>query len=82
MIAQTSDATIIRADQLTEGDIIQHVDETWMVIIEPEYITKGITFEVLCLDLEASITQTVCFDPELCFVLLDHQSVNAQVIAS
>jgi hypothetical protein len=75
MIAQTSQDSTIRADQLTEGDIIQHsVGNTWMVITEPEYTTLGITFEVLCLDVETlPNTQTVCFTPEESFLLLDHQ---------
>ncbi len=75
MIAQINDATTIYADQLTEGDIIQHsAGDTWMVITEPEYTTRGITFEVLCLDVEAADnTQSVCFAPEESFVLLDHQ---------
>lgn len=75
MIAQTSDTSTICADQLTEGDIIQHsAGNTWMVIAEPEYTTLGITFEVLCLDVETlPNTQTACFPPEENFLLLDHQ---------
>ena len=75
MIAQSLDATTIRADQLTEGDIIQHsTTELWMVVTEPEYTTSGISFDVLCLDVEApDNTQTVCFAPEVSFVLLDYQ---------
>ena len=76
MITQSLDVTTICAVQLTEGDIIQHrLCDTWMVITEPEYTTRGITFEVLCLDVEAPNTQTVCFAPEESFVLLEHQSV-------
>lgn len=75
MIAQSLDATTIRADELTEGDVIQHsTTELWMVVTEPEYTTNGISFDVLCLDVEApDNTQTVCFAPEASFVLLDHQ---------
>lgn len=74
MIAQSFDATTIRASQLTEGDIIQHGSDNWMVITEPEYTLCGITFEVLCLDVEEpNNTQFVCFNPESRFVLLDHQ---------
>ena len=71
----TQDITAIRADQLTEGDIIQHrPSDNWMIISEPEYTTRGISFEVLYLVVEApNNTQTVCFDPETSFVLLDHQ---------
>ena len=71
----TQDVTTICADQLTEGDIIQHsTGDTWMVITEPEYTTRGITFEVLCLCVEAvDNMQSVCFAPEESFVLLDHQ---------
>jgi len=65
----------IRADQLTESDIIQHrPGDNWMIITEPEYTTRGISFDVLCLDVEApENTQAVCFAPETSFVLLDHQ---------
>ena len=78
MIAQSSDATTVYADQLTEGDIIQHcTGESWMVITEPEYFTTGINFEVLCLDVDSrDNTQVVCFPPDISFVLLDHQSVS------
>ena len=71
----TQDVTTICADQLTDGDIIRHsTGDTWMVITEPEYTTAGITFDVLCLSVEAADnTQTVCFAPETSFVLLDHQ---------
>jgi hypothetical protein len=70
----TQDTTTIRADQLTEGDIIQHrTGEDWLIITEPEYTTKGISFEVLCLGVEVPNTQTMCFAPETSFVLLDHQ---------
>ncbi len=77
MIAQSNDATTICADQLTEGDIIQHsTGESWMVIAEPEYTNAGISFEALCLDLDSpDNTQAVCFAPNESFVLLDHQSV-------
>ena len=75
MIAQTNDATTIYADQLTDGDIIRHsTGDTWMVITEPEYTTRGISFEVLCLSVEAADNmQSVCFAPETSFVLLDYQ---------
>ncbi|AFZ11502.1 hypothetical protein Cri9333_0552 [Crinalium epipsammum PCC 9333] len=80
MIAQPLvDATTIRADQLTEGDIIRHLTgEAWKVICEPEYTNKGIRFEVLCLDLECpNNTQSLCFAPEWLFDLLDYQPVMA-----
>jgi len=71
----TQQTTTIRADQLTEGDIIRHLtDEDWMIISEPEYTTKGISFEVLCLDVEGpDNTQTVSFALLTSFVLLNHQ---------
>ncbi|MBR8839755.1 MAG: hypothetical protein DSM106950_38590 [Stigonema ocellatum SAG 48.90 = DSM 106950] len=74
-MTQLQDVTTICADQLTEGDIIQYrPGDNWMVITEPEYTTRGISFEVLCLDVEAlNNTQPVCFDPQESFVLLDHQ---------
>jgi len=81
MIAQSNDATIICADQLTEGDIVQNsTGDTWMIIAEPEYRTCGINFEVLCLDVDSrDNTQVVCFVPEWSFKLLDHQSVAVQI---
>ena len=62
MIAQIGDATTIYADQLTDGDIIRHsTGDTWMVITEPEYTTRGITFEVLCEDaIESESTKARC----------------------
>jgi hypothetical protein len=80
MIAQPLvDAATIRADQLTEGDIIRHfTGEAWKVICEPEYTNEGIRFEVLYLDLECPHnTQSLCFAPELQFELLDYQPVMA-----
>ena len=63
MIAHQPDATQICADQLTEGDIIRHfTGDTWQVISEPGYTSSGISFEVLCLDVETPPnTQTVVF---------------------
>ncbi len=53
MIAYSSDATQICADQLSEGDIIRHfTGETWQVISEPEYTSPGISFEVFCVDVK------------------------------
>ena len=77
MIAYSSDATQICADQLTEGDIIRHfTGDTWQVISEPEYTSSGISFEVLCLDVETSPdTQTVVFDPQWRFESIDYQPV-------
>ncbi len=75
MIAYSSDATQISADQLTEGDIIRHfTGDTWKVISEPEYTSSGITFEVICLDLETlPNTQLVVFAPQWQFELLNNQ---------
>ena len=76
MIAHQPDATQVCADQLTEGDIIRHfTGDTWQVISEPEYTSFGISFEVLCLDVETPPnTQYVVFPPEWKFLLLDYQS--------
>ena len=75
MIAQTFDATAIRADELTECDVVQHSTKLWMVVTEPEYTTNGISFNVLCLDAEAPYdTRTVCLAPEASLVLLNYQS--------
>lgn len=77
MIAYDSDATQIFADQLTEGDIIRHfTGDIWQVISEPEYTSSGISFEVLCLDVETPPnTQQVIFAAEWRFELLDYQPV-------
>ncbi len=76
MIAYSSDATQICADQLTKGDIIRHfTGETWQVISEPEYTSSGISFEVFCVDVKTlPNTQTVVFVPQWRFELLDYQS--------
>ncbi|PSF35832.1 hypothetical protein C7H19_15485 [Aphanothece hegewaldii CCALA 016] len=78
-MAQNTKATLIQADQLTEGDIIKHfTGDIWKVISEPEYTTTGISFEVLCLDVETlPNTQRVNFAPQCQCELLDHQSVIA-----
>ncbi|MGK7948386.1 MAG: hypothetical protein AB4368_06155 [Xenococcaceae cyanobacterium] len=77
MIAYSSNATQICADQLTEGDIIQHfTGDVWQVISEPTYTSSGISFEVICLDVKTPPkTQTVVFDPQWRFELLDYQPV-------
>ena len=77
MIAHQPDATQICADQLTEGDIIRHfTGDTWQVISEPEYTSCGISFEVLCLDVETPPnTQCVVFAAEWRFELLNYQPV-------
>ena len=77
MIAHDSDATQIYADQLTEGDIIRHITgDVWQVISEPEYVSTGISFEVLCLDVEMPPnTQQVVFAPGRRFELLDYQPI-------
>ena len=75
MIAQNLDATQICAEELTEGDIIRHfTGETWQVISEPEYLSYGISFEVLCLDVETRFnTQQVVFAAGWKFELIDYQ---------
>ena len=76
MIAQNLDATQICADQLTEGDIIRHFRDAWQVISEPEYVDNGISFEVLCLDVEMPPNiQQVVFAAGWRFELLDYQSL-------
>lgn len=76
MIAQSLDVIQICADQLTEGDIIRHfTGEIWQVISEPEYTDSGISFEVLCLEVERlPNTQQVIFAPEWRFELFDYQA--------
>ncbi|MEM7590647.1 MAG: hypothetical protein AAF383_03850 [Cyanobacteria bacterium P01_A01_bin.83] len=77
MIAHDSNATQICADQLTEGDIIRHfTGDVWQVISEPEYVSTGISFEVLCLDVEMPPNiQQVVFAPAWRFELLDYQPI-------
>ena len=79
MIAHQPDATQICTDQLTEGDIIRHfTGDNWQVISEPQYTSSGISFEVLCLDVEMlPNTQTVVFAPGWRFELIDYQSGTA-----
>ncbi|MGK7948378.1 MAG: hypothetical protein AB4368_06115 [Xenococcaceae cyanobacterium] len=56
MIAYSSDATQICAEELTEGDVIRHfTGDTWQVISEPSYTCSGISFEVLCLDVNTVV---------------------------
>ena len=81
MIAQSNDAVTVRADQLAESDIIRHsTGEAWLVISEPEYTNNGISFDILCLDVPApDNTQTVCFAPEVSFLLLEIQAAPKSV---
>ncbi len=78
MIAHQPDATQICADQLTEGDIIRYfTGDIWQVISEPEYTSSGISFEVLCLDVETlPNTQTVVLAPGWRFALIDYHSAT------
>ena len=75
MIAPNLDATQICADQLTEGDIIRHfTGDVCLLISELEYTSNGISFEVLCLDVETlPNTQQVIFAADWRFELLDYQ---------
>ncbi len=75
MITQTVEVVQICADQLTEGDIIRHSEtDVWHVISELEYVSNGISFEVLCLDVETPPnTQQVVFPIYWKFELLDYQ---------
>jgi hypothetical protein len=74
-------SSTIRADELTEGDVIQHLltGDIWQVASEPEYTIKGIGFEVTWL----SDSQDPCFiyaQPHQHFELLDHNPSQAPVI--
>ena len=83
MITQNLDATRIYADQLTQGDILRHfTGDVWQVISEPKYVPKyvsnGISFEVLCLDVETPPNiQQVIFAAGCKFELLDRQPLMA-----
>ena len=65
---------IIRADELTEGDIIKHlIKDIWQVISEPEYTYKGIAFDIMWMDIDThDNTQNVCFAPDYKFELVNH----------
>lgn len=80
---EASDCLTLRADELTEGDIIKHVTgDIWQVISEPEYFSRGICFEVLWLDIpDPNNTQEVCFAPELRFELVNYQPAFKEVAA-
>lgn len=78
-IASPDRISTIRADELTEGDIIRHfTGDVWMVVNEPEYTNQGITFDVIWLDVATSDnTQTVTFAPSWRFELVDYQPLEA-----
>lgn len=64
---------IIRADQLTEGDIITgSKGDIWQVVSEPQYMDEGICFEVMWLKSATFNTQKVCFLPNYEFELVSH----------
>lgn len=81
-LPQSDHQNFIRADELTQGDIICHLGSNWQVISEPEYTNRGITFEVLWLDFKENNTQEVSFDPRWKFELLDYQRMNTAVVLS
>lgn len=85
MTQGTSDAiaSTIRADELTESDIVRHLTgDLWQVLTEPQYTCSGIEFEVLWLDVDSpDNTQEVCFHPRWQFELVTHQSPAVEVAA-
>lgn len=70
-------ASLIRADELAEGDIIRYRGDTWQVLNEPQYTCSGIEFEVLWLEVATSDnTQNACFPPDYQFELIRYQPVQ------
>lgn len=69
--------TPFRADELTEGDIIQNpTGDVWQVLTEPEYTNEGITFLVMWLGVDSpDNTQEVCLAPQSPFELLDREFI-------
>ena len=65
-------ASFLRADELTEGDIIRHfTGDLWQVLTEPQYTCSGIEFEVLWLNVDSPDNiQSVCFAPGWRFELV------------
>ena len=79
MTHKTVDATasLIRADELAQGDIILYRGDIWQVLNEPQYTCSGIEFEVLWLDIDApDNTQSVCFAPNYRFELIRYQPIQ------
>lgn len=74
-IAPTITPTFVRADELTEGDIIRHfTGDTWLVTGEPEYTNQGIVFDVMWLDVDTdNNVQTVTFAPAWRFEIIDYR---------
>ena len=70
--------SILRADELTLGDIIKDsAGDFLQVISEPEYTNKGITFLVMWLGVDSTDnTQEICLIPQSRYELLDHESIS------
>ena len=83
MTQKQTDVTQIRADQLTEGDIIRHsTEEEWLICTEPQYTQQGIVFCVLPLELNTSETQEVAFNPSEKFELIQQFKLELGGIAA
>ena len=80
---QSAIATVIRNDELKEGDIIRHLGGLLQVISEPEYTSYGIEFNALWLDIDSpNNTQQLCFNPNLLVELVSHFPVSStQLVA-
>lgn len=76
MTQSTHDVTRIRADELTQGDIIIHLDQTLEVFSEPEFTTSGIVFLVMPLDFNTEVYE-VRFDPRWTFDLVGYNYEEA-----
>ena len=71
---ETATPMMVRADELTAGDIIRYGGDDLQVYSEPEYLIRGMVFDALPLGLEATgETQQMCLHPQLRVQLLDHQ---------
>lgn len=69
-------ATRIHADELTQGDIIPHLDSRIQLISEIQYTKRGIMFESLWLDVDStSNTHWLCFHNNSLFELVSQMPV-------
>ena len=69
-----AETTPMRADELTEGDIIRHLGDNLMVYSAPEYLTRGMVFDALPLAFASTgATQEICLQHEQPIELIDHQ---------
>lgn len=71
----------VRADEIAEGDTIKDLKngDTWQVVSEPQYTSKGITLEVMPLD-DDEVSCFIHAKPQQRFELVSYQPAQPPAI--